>query len=281
MMPITTTRIPPAPCIAVDSCGSGPAVMFLHGIGGNRSNWHDQLTALGDRYHALAWDARGYGGSDDYEGPLAFGDFSADLLRVLDALGIERVHLCGLSMGGMIAQDFYRRHPQRVRSLVLADTRNPFQRFNNDEFLRQREAPLKAGKTPRDIAPGLAPTLASLAPSQAVLTRLIDSVAALHKESYLKTLRATTQVAEDPAFAGAAGFVELATIKVPTLVICGSEDRVTPPAMSEFIAAGVAGAELVMIAGAGHLSNIEQPTAFNRAMRNFLDRVEGGEPDRG
>src|SRR2546428_4670705 len=148
-----TIRIPPSPHLAMEHAGAGPLVVFLHGIGGDRATWRHQLPALAASYHVVAWDARGYGESDDYEGPLDFADFGRDLLRVLDYFDARAAHVAGLSMGGLIAQDFYRRHPERVLSLVLADTRNGFQRTNNDEFLRQREAPLLAGRTPRDIAP--------------------------------------------------------------------------------------------------------------------------------
>ena len=122
-------RIGPAPRIAVEHTGAGPLVVFLHGIGGNRNNWRDQLPALAQGLHACAWDARGYGDSDDYEGALDFADFSRDLERVLDHFGAAAAHVVGLSMGGLIAQDFYRRHPGRVLSLVLAGTRNVFQRL--------------------------------------------------------------------------------------------------------------------------------------------------------
>ena len=100
----------------------------MHGIGGNRTNWHDQLPAFGARYRAVAWDARGYGLSDDYDGPLSYDDFCGDILRVLDHFGARKAHLVGLSMGGFIAQDFYAHHPERVASLVLADTRPGYEK---------------------------------------------------------------------------------------------------------------------------------------------------------
>ena len=112
----------PRPLIAVDVQGRGPLLLFLHGIGGNRGNWRGQLPAFAGAFTAAAWDARGYGASDDYEGPLDFAEFSADLLRVIDHFGAERAHLCGLSMGGRIAMDFHDRHPERVASLTLCDT---------------------------------------------------------------------------------------------------------------------------------------------------------------
>ena len=292
--PVSTIRIGSAPAIAVDHCGAGPLLIFLHGIGGHRSNWRDQLAAAAPHFHAVAWDARGYGDSDDYEGPLDFADFSRDLARVMDHFGASAIvnvgasaivnvgasaidrpdapaaHLVGLSMGGMIIQDFYRRHPERVLSLTLADTRNKFQRANGEEFLRLREAPLLAGLTPRDIAPKVADSLSGPRTSAEAKARLVESIAQLHKDSYLKTLRATTLIAEREEFLGMSGFVDPTTIKVPTLVICGADDTVTPPATSRDMADHIPGAKLAMIADAGHLSNIEKPVEFNAAMMAFL-----------
>jgi 3-oxoadipate enol-lactonase len=260
----------PAPRIAVEHAGAGPLVVLLHGIGGNRANWADQIAALAERFHVAAWDARGYGASDDYEGPLDFADFSRDLARVLDHFGERSAHLVGLSMGGIIVQDFYRRHPERVRSLVLADTRNRIERHNSDEFLRQREAPLLAGLTPADIAPKLARSLAGPNAGPEALARLEASIAALRKDSYLKVLRATTRILEHRDFRGRSTFLDLATVKVPTLVVCGTEDTVTPPELSRAIVEGAPGARIVWIERAGHLSNIERPGEFNRALREFL-----------
>ena len=106
----TTVRIGPAPHIAVDHMGTGDLVVFLHGIGGNKRNWVDNLPAFAAHWHAVAWDARGYGESDDYEGPLTFTDFSHDVARVLDHFGAKKAHIVGLSMGGRIAQDFAALH---------------------------------------------------------------------------------------------------------------------------------------------------------------------------
>ena len=272
MTAIQTTLIGAAPRIAIDHAGAGPLVVFLHGIGGNRTNWREQIEGLSDTFLCAAWDARGYGASDDYEGALALSQFNDDLLRVLDYFGRPAAHLVGLSMGGTIAQNFYRHHPEKVLSMVLADTRNGFQRHNSEEFLRRREAPLLAGRSPADIAPSLAPTLASPGASREVIQRLTESIAALHKESYLKTLRASTLAPQSDEFRGMSGYVDMATVRVPTLVVCGSEDQVTPPAMSQELAEGIAGAHLAMIEGAGHLSNIEKPERFNALLRAFLGR---------
>lgn len=130
-----TVLVGPAPRIALSVAGSGPLVVLLHGIGGHRRHWDDQLAAFGAHFTAAAWDARGYGDSDDYDGALAFSDFSADLLRVLDFFGAARAHLVGLSLGGRIARDFALRHPERVATLVLANTTAGFDTLTPEEVL--------------------------------------------------------------------------------------------------------------------------------------------------
>lgn len=262
-----TISIGGSPRIAVDHVGTGSLVVFLHGIGGNRTNWREQLPVFGERFHAVAWDARGYGDSDDYEGPLEFGDFAHDLRRVLDHFRCERAHLVGLSMGGVIALDFQARYGQRVASLTLCDAMPGFSDFSETEraeFVRLRQEPLLAGKTPREIAPIVASTLISKRPRPGIFETLVTSLSALRKESYLKTL------------AGSVGYARrfrLEDIDVPVHIVVGDEDRLTPPAVSLRMARRIRGARLTILAGAGHLSNIEQPEAFNRAVLDFLEGV--------
>jgi len=256
--------VPGAPQIAVEHLGVGPLVIFLHGIGGNRTNWRDQLPVFGRDFHSAAWDARGYGDSDDYEGPLDFGDFAHDLRRVLDHFGTTRAHLVGLSMGGMIALDFATRYRDRVATLTLCDSLPGFTHLNEDqrrEFIRLREEPLLAGKEPRDMAPAVARSLLGTNPRAGSYERLVESMSVLHKQSYLKTIAGAVNYARK---------LELENIAVPTHVVVGDQDRLTPPAMSCELARRIRGARLTIIEDAGHLSNIEQPEAFNRAVLDFL-----------
>lgn len=264
MKPWTTDYVPGTPRIAVDHCGAGPLVIFLHGIGGNRTNWHDQLPEFGRRFHAVSWDARGYGESEDYEGPLDFGDFANDLARVIRFCDARRVHLVGLSMGGLIALDFYGRYPAQVATLTLCDSLPGFGHLNDDqrrEFVRLRQQPLLEGKEPKDIAPEVARTLIGKSARPGSFERLVASMTALHKDSYLKTIAASVNYRRDP---------ELEKVAVPTHVVVGDEDRLTPPAMSREMTRRIPGARLTLIQGAGHLSNIEQPEAFNREVLAFL-----------
>ena len=259
-----TEYVAGAPRIAVDHCGRGPLVLFMHGIGGNRTNWHDQLPTFGDKFHAVSWDARGYAASDDYAGALDFADFARDLLRVLDHFHVAKAHLVGLSMGGLIAFDFHATHPERVATLTICDSMPGMTGLNAEarrEFIRIRQEPLLSGKEPRDIAPVVAKTLVGKSAKPGSFERLVASMAALHKDSYLKTIEATTNYAR---------VLDLESIRVPTHIVVGDEDTLTPPALSRTMASRIPGARLTIINGAGHLSNIEQPEAFNKAALAFL-----------
>jgi len=263
--PWKTERVPGPPRLAVDHMGEGPLVVFLHGIGGNRTNWHDQLAVFAKEFHAASWDARGYGLSDDYDGPLDFADFAHDLRRVLDHFRVAKAHLCGLSMGGRILQDFYPRYPDRVATLVLCDTFPGFDASftpeKRAEFVRLRKEPLVQGKEPKDIAPVVAKTLIGPKSSPAAFQRLVDSMTMLHKESYIKTVEATTHYDRT---------ADLPNIAVPTLLVFGGDDRLTPPAIGERMANEIPDSRLVVIQDAGHLPNIERPEAFNAVVLDFL-----------
>jgi 3-oxoadipate enol-lactonase len=259
-----TELVPPAPRIAVDHMGEGKLVVCMHGIGGNRTNWHDQLPEFGRHFHASSWDARGYGTSDDYEGPLDFHDFARDLARVLDHLGARKAHLVGLSMGGLIAMDFNALFPKRVATLTLCDSLPGFGHLSPEqsrEFIRLRLEPLLAGKELKEIAPGVAQSLISKSSPPAAFQRMIDSMCALHKHSYIKTI-------EGSANSGLQ--IELENIRVPTHVVVGEDDLLTPPSLARSMAERIAGARLTIIKSAGHLPNIERPREFNAAVLPFL-----------
>ncbi|HXG17897.1 MAG TPA: alpha/beta fold hydrolase [Methylomirabilota bacterium] len=262
----TLHKTPGPVSLAYESQGSGPLVVFLHGIGGNRTNWYGQLDHFSDKFCAVTWDARGYGASDDPPHALKFSDYADDLAHLLDHLKAERAHLVGLSMGGMILQDFYNRYVKRVATLSLIDTSAGFGAASEEakrDFLARRLEPLERGQTPKDIAPGVVQVLASKHASPAVREQLMASLSALRVGPYKQALHAI--VATDFR-------AMLSTIAVPTLVIVGDEDVVTPPAASEFLAKSITGASLVRIPQAGHLTNIEKPQEFNAALRSFLEK---------
>lgn len=263
----STVRIGPEPHISVDHMGSGELVIFLHGVGGNKRNWHDNLAVFARHFHAAAWDARGYGESDDYDGDLDQMDFVHDLARVLDHFGEKRAHIVGLSMGGRIAMAFAEHHPDRLLTLTLCDTVNGFPQLSEAdiaEFVRRRKDPLVNGKEPKDIAVPVAKTLISPKASPEAFDKLVDSISRLHKLSYIKTIESSVK---------SKAHTKLGEISVPTHVMCGEEDRLATPAMAREIAALIPNAEVTIIPEAGHLINIERPAEFNAAVLDFLLRA--------
>jgi len=253
-----TLLVPGSPRIAVAVLGRGPLIVFLHGIGGNRNHWQPQLAFFPRHgFRAAAWDARGYGDSDDYEGPLRFDDFSADLLRTVDFLGEERAHLVGLSMGGRIARNFALRHPERVRSLTLANTSPGFYALSPEEVLRFVDE--RRHRTPESSR-----RLLGSRARPGAHEALLASFHALRNDSYLKTLEAS--VSQDRA-------APLERIAVPTLVVTGDEDRVYPLDLTQRMASRIPGARLEVLEGCGHLSNLEQPERFNEVLLDFLTSV--------
>ncbi len=254
------------PRLAYRRHGHGPAVIFLHGIGGNSGNWLGQSRALRDRFATIAWDARGYGYSDDYQGGLAFEMFADDLARLMDALALERAHLVGLSMGARILLDFQPRHPSRVATLTLCDCHFGFETAltpeKRAEFIRLRQQPLLDGKSFAELAPELIDSLVGPNCSRQARDALRDSILALRVDSYLKTIAASVGFDRGDDLSG---------IDVPVQLIFGEHDRLTPPSIGEQMRDRIAGAQLHVIADAGHLSNLEQPQSFNAVLTAFLD----------
>ncbi len=267
MTGITTVTAGPAPRISVDTAGEGDLVICLHGIGGNKRNWHCNFPAFARHFRIAAWDARGYGESDDYDGPFDFDLVAADLARVLDSLGAARAHVIGLSMGGRIAMEFARLFPDRLLSLTLCATNSGFDVFTPEErraFVASRKAPLLAGLEPRDIAFPVARSLISGDSAVAALDQMVDSIGRLHQDSYIKAIEALVELPPCRSLSG---------IAVPVHVICGEKDPLTTPDQSRELAEQIPGAALTFIPLAGHLVNLEQIAAFDRAALGFLQSI--------
>ena len=250
-----TVSVGPSPRLALSVAGEGELVLFLHGIGGRRQNWDAQVAFFSRHYKAAAWDARGYGDSEDYAGPLDFMVFSADVLRVLDHFGARKAHLVGLSMGGRIARNFALRHPERLHSLTLANTSPGFGVMGPEkarEFVEQRRRLDPPAQAKRLLGPDAPPT---------AYETLVSSLSAVHRESYMKTIEAS--VAQDLA-------APIEKIAVRTLVITSTHDSLYPLTVGEDMARRIPHARLAVIERAGHLSNLERPDEFNRIVLDFL-----------
>lgn len=268
-MTLNFDHVPGRPSIGFVSSGKGTPIVFLHGIGGNCLNWIDQIAFFSGRYQAIAWDARGYLNSEDYDGPCRFEDMSDDLNRLLNHLGLDTAHLVGLSMGGRVLMDFGYRYPTRVRSLVIAaafpnfgEVLSSAQRMN---YLRLRKEPLLAGKTFVDLAPELVAALVGPSASDDVKRRVRESIVRLRQASYLKALEATLDFDRRR---------ELMLIKASTLLVYGECDRIVTPDQGRVVSDLIPHARYVEAPNSGHLINLEVPNFFNEQVSQFITQID-------
>jgi pimeloyl-ACP methyl ester carboxylesterase len=241
--------------------GAGRALLLIHAFPLGGAMWERQITALSSRFRVIAPDLRGFGASQLGQAPASMDQYADDLAGLLDRLGLERAALVGLSMGGYIAFAFLRRHRERVSALILADTRSQPDTAEGQRA-REQNARLAEEQGPRAIADQMLPKLLSPnAPEQlrAEARRMIE---ANDRAGIAAALRAMAMRPDSTPL--------LPTIAVPTLVIAGSEDRLTPPSDAQALHEAISGSRLVELPGAGHLSNLEAPEEFNRAVEEFL-----------
>jgi 3-oxoadipate enol-lactonase len=239
-------------------------LIFLHGLGGGHHAWDAQLPYFSERgYAAHAWDQPGYGHTPATE-PYDLEQISASLKRLIDSLGAEPVVLVGHSMGGFIAQETFARHPGCAKALVLGFT-SPALGGGGSEFARQfiaaRVGALDAGKTMPELAAQLMPTMRGTKSDPAGLAHAQSIMSGIAPETYRKAVRLLTTFDRREA---------LKKIDVPTLLICGSEDKTAPPKVMQRMAQEIRGCELVLLEGCGHLGPMDQPQAFNAALHEFL-----------
>jgi pimeloyl-ACP methyl ester carboxylesterase len=251
--------------LGYDDEGAGSAVVLLHGFPLGRWIWDGPRAALRDRYRVIAPDFRGHGDSEVTPGPYTMDALAEDVARLLDGLRVERAVVGGLSMGGYVAFAFWRRFPARVRALLLCDTRAKGD-DRGEKIMRQSTAQVALDKGTAAVVDGMLPKL--LAPrTLAERPDLCAAVRARLARTDPRAVAATLLGMKDRADSTPT----LATISVPTLIVVGSDDQLTPPTLARELQAGVAGARLEVVADAGHLAPVEQPAATSAALRRFLD----------
>lgn len=247
--------------------GAGEAVVLLHAFPLHSGMWDDQVAALRARYRVITPDLPGFGKSDGPDDPTAcsidgFADGVADLL---DELGIDRAVVGGLSMGGYTTFSFLRRHRHRVNALILADTRAA---ADSPEVAARRVA-----QQEQIAAEGAGPVI------DAMVTTLLSEGTRTNRPDIVERARSLMSDNSPAALVGALDAMRhradatdlLAGIDVPTLVVVGAEDAPSPPTVAAEMAETIPDGRLVQLRGAGHLSNLEEPEFFNRALTRFLD----------
>ena len=244
--------------------GQGTPLVFIHAFPLSKTMWQPQMHALVDSYRVITLDLRGHGESDALLWNFTLDDYAKDVISLLDHLGIAQSVFIGLSMGGYTLFSLYRNFPERVKAMVLADTRAP--------------ADSQEGKNGRRIMAQLAHKEGASAIADVMLPKLLAPLTVEQRPDIVDQVR--KMILQTPtegiivdlmAMAARPDSTDLLSkITCPTLVIVGKDDVATPVAESHYIAGRIAGSTLVTIPGAGHLSNFEQPAAFNQSLQNFL-----------
>lgn len=252
--------------IGYNDVGKGEAVLFLHGFPHNRSLWAAQLSALFDRARCIAPDLRGFG-SSTVAAPYSMDQYADDAVALLDALSIERAVMCGLSMGGYVALALWRRHRARVRGLILMDTRaegdSPEGRVRRDEMIVLARAKGSGGVADAMIAGTVGKQTREKCPE------VVDAVHRMLESAPLAGVVGALEALRDRPNATSS----LGTIDVPTLILVGEDDVLTPPSEAALLHAEIRGSRLEVIARAGHLANLERPAAVNHVVSEYLAQL--------
>ena len=246
-----------------DELGHGTPVLLIMGLSYPSYMWHRTRPALAAHYHTVAFDNRGVGRSEVPLGPYPIALMASDAAAVLDAAGIESAHLFGVSMGGMIAQEFALQYPKRVLSLILGCTAAGGPTAVRAEPEAAQMLMTRDKMSPEQAAEASVPFIYdSTTPRER-----IDEDIAIRRPWFPRPEAYTAQLQGILAWEA---YSRLSGIAAPTLVIHGESDRLVPPGNAKLIAERIPGAKLVMIPQAAHISNVEQAATFNQALGNFL-----------
>ena len=240
--------------------GERVPIVFLHGVGSNKGVWQPQLDRFGAERRALAFDYPGYGDSDPAPPGTTRDDYARAILAAMRTLGVPRAHVCGLSLGGVVAIAMHALDPAAIASLILADS---FASHPDGQGIYERSVAGSADM--RALAEGRVDVLLAQPADPAVRAEVIEAMSAIDPAAYVIGAEAVW-LADQASRAH--------DIRCPTLVLCGSEDKVTPPALSTVLTKMIPGARMELIDGAGHLANLERPAAFNTAVGAFVRGVD-------
>ena len=248
--------------VAYRQAGQGPPLLLLHGFLCDSRCWRQQLAGLSDKFRVIAWDAPGAGSSSDPPETFTTGDWCTCLVEFMDLLEVEAAPLLGLSWGGILAQEFYRRNPDRVSKLILADTYAGWKGSLSASAVEQRLARCEHDSRlpPDEFVTRWVPEMFSKAAPPDVLEEMSGVIHDFHPLGFrlMAESSATTDTTD-----------LLPRIEAPTLLLWGDDDQRSPMSIAEQLRDAIPSAELAVIANAGHVSNMEQPEEFNRHVRRF------------
>ena len=251
--------------IVYEAWGTGPPVVLLHPFPGNREFWKPLAPAFESRYQLIVPDLRGHGDSDAGEGPATMEKHARDLERLLDAIGIGKATFVGVSIGGYIFFEFWRRFHNRVNALALCDTKPQA----DTAEARSNRLKVAADVLEKGTAPFIESVIPKLIGHSTLMARpdLVDGARGMMQKMTPRGINAVQRgMAERPD-----SVADLKTINAPTLIAIGEEDLLSTPADGELMRQHIAGSQFKLIPKAGHWSAWEQPEAVGRVLRQFLD----------
>ena len=248
--------------IAYRRAGNGPALILLHGFTQDSRVWKQQLIGLSDIFTVIAWDAPGAGKSADPSENFNMNNWAESLAGFLNSIGVKQAHILGLSWGGLLAQEFYYRYPERVLSLILADTYAGWTGSLSDSIAKVRLAACihDSSLPPNGFVPKYISGMFSDSAPQQVKEELANIMSDFHPLGF--RLMATALAVADTRSI-------LPTIKTPTLLIWGDSDKRSPINVGYQLHNAIPNSKLEIISGAGHVSNMEKPVQFNSIVRDF------------
>jgi 3-oxoadipate enol-lactonase len=240
--------------------GESTPIVFLHGVGSDKSVWRPQLRHFGETRRAVAFDYPGYGESDPAPEGTTRDDYASAIISAMHELGIDRAHVCGLSLGGVVAIAMAHADENRCASLILADT---FAAHPDGQAIYDRG--VAASGDLRAMAEARVDVLLAQPADPAVRSEVVGTMARIGPSAYRVGAEAVW-LADQRERAH--------DIRVPTLVLCGTEDRITPPSLSRELTHIIPGARYEPIEGAGHIGNLERPDEFNTLVNAFIRGVD-------
>jgi 3-oxoadipate enol-lactonase len=236
--------------------GEPTPIVFLHGVGSDKSVWSPQIDHFGKTRRAVAFDYPGYGESDPAPEGTTRDAFAEAILSAMSELGVERAHICGLSLGGVVAIAMHHVAPERCASLILADT---FAVHPEGRAIYERS--LAGSRDLSAMAEARVDVLIAQPADPAVRSEVVTTMSRIDPAAYRIGARAVW-LADQRDRAGA--------IRIPALVLVGDQDLVTPVDLSDELVDLIPESRMQVIAGAGHLSNLERPDEFNRIVEEFI-----------
>jgi len=242
--------------------GTGASVpfVFLHGVGSDKTAWHPQLAYFRENRRAIAFDYPGYGESDPAPPETTRDDYASAIIYALDELGVDRAHVCGLSLGGIVAIAIHHMARERCASLILADT---FAVHPEGDAIYERS--LAGSADLRAMAEARVDLLIAAPAQPGVRREVVETMARIDPEAYRVGAKAVWLADQRD---------RVGEIEVPTLILVGDQDLVTPPELSNELLDLVPHARMQVISNAGHLGNLERPAEFNRIVEEFIQAVE-------